>query len=59
MSEEKSFVKDFKNIDKPKEKDYVNAYIEKTNIDPLEKEKINKIKIKQALKKFSKDNLID
>ena len=58
MSEEKTFVKDFKNINKLKEKTFINAYVEK-NIDPTEKEKINKIKIKHALKKFSKDNLID
>jgi hypothetical protein len=59
MSEEKSFVKDFKTTNNSKEKIYINAYIEKGNIDPVEKEKINKIKIKQALKEFSKDNLID
>jgi hypothetical protein len=59
MSEEKSFVKDFKVTDKLKEKTYINDYIEKGNIDPAEKEKINKIKIKQKLKEFSKDNLID
>jgi hypothetical protein len=58
MPEEKTFVKDFKNINKLKEKTFINAYVEK-NIDPTEKEKINKIKIKHALKKFSKDNLID
>ena len=58
MQEEKSFVKDFKATDKSKEKVYINSYVEK-NIDPAEKEKINKIKIRQALKEFSKDNLID
>ena len=60
MSKEKSFIENFKNIEKSKDKTYINTYVEKDkNIDPVEKEKINKIKIQQTLKEFSKDNLID
>ena len=60
MSKKESFIGNFKNIEKSKDKTYINNYVEKDkNIDPAEKEKINKIKIQQALKEFSKDNLID
>ena len=60
MSKKENFIGIFKNIKKSKDKTYINNYVEKNkNIDPVEKEKINKIKIKQALKEFSKDNLID
>jgi hypothetical protein len=59
MSEERSLIKNFQNHSVKKKEGYINPYIEKSNIDPAEKEKINKIKIKQALKEFSKDNLID
>jgi hypothetical protein len=56
---EKKLVQSFKNHNQKKKEGYINPYIEKSNIDPAEKEKINKIKIRQALKEFSKDNLID
>ena len=56
---EKSLIKSFKNHSKKDKEGYVNPYIEKSNIDPAEKEKTNKIKIRQALKEFSKDNSID
>lgn len=49
----------------PKKDEYVNSYIRKYQqsesdiTDPKEKEKINKIKIKETLDSFSKDNSID
>ena len=60
MSKKENFIGNFKNIEKSKDKTYINTYVDKNkNIYPFEKEKANKIKIKQALKEFSKDNLID
>ncbi len=48
----------------PKKDEYVNSYIRKYQsesdiTDQKEKEKINKIKIKETLNNFSKDNTID
>lgn len=60
MLKKENFIDNFKNAEKLKDKTYINNFIKKDkNIDPVEKEKMNKIKIRQALKEFSKDNLID
>jgi hypothetical protein len=60
MSKKENFIGNFKNIEKSKDKTYINTYVEKDiNIDPFEKDKINKIKIQQALKEFFKDNTVD
>ena len=59
MLDEK-FLEDFKNIERLKEKTYIDSYIEKDkNMDPAEREKINKIKINQALKDFLTDKTVD
>lgn len=59
MSLEKNLVKNFQHHNQKEKEGYINPYIEKSNIDPVEKEKMNKIKIRQALKEFSKDNTVD
>ena len=60
MLKKENFIDNFKNAEKLKDKTYINNFIKKDkNIDPVEKEKMTKIKIRQALKEFSKDNLID
>ena len=59
MPDEK-FLEDFKNIERLKEKTYIDSYIEKDkNMDPAEREKINKIKINRALKDFLTDKTVD
>ena len=60
MSKKESFIENFKGNKITKKDGFINSFIQNDkNIDPVEKEKINKIKIQQALKEFSKDNLID
>lgn len=60
MSEEKSFIENFKNQVSKNKSSYINSYIEKNqNTDPAETDKANKIKTAQALNDFIKDNLVD
>ena len=60
MSEEKSFIENFKNQVLKNKSSYINSYIEKNqNTDPAETDKANRIKTAQALNDFIKDNLVD
>ena len=60
MSKKENFIENFKGNKITKKDGFISSFIKyDKNIDPAEKEKINKIKIQQALKEFSKDNLID